>query len=96
MKEKILALLDSTHLNDILIAIQLAYKLPFEEFDEIFDKTTRTQVTPEECYYFIRANKIYFWGSAYLGRSEADGPDYESLCKRLDPSEYINLTPKTE
>jgi len=93
MKYKIERLLQSSHLDDIVIAINLAYSLPFEEFDAFFDRIVPVGIVNRgKPYYFIRNGKIYFWGDAYLGRVPCDcyGPS-DLTDNRL--SKYIDLTP---
>lgn len=95
MKDNILKLLQSKSLSDIFIAIELAYTLSFEEFDAIFDQKVPTKVLPDdECYYFMRNDKIYYMGCAYLGRSEKDKENFNEAAKSVNLSRYIDLTPK--
>lgn len=95
--DKIHSLLQSKNLNDIFIAIQLSYSLPFEEFNNIFNDRVKTGVLPQnECYYFLRNKRIYYMGCAYLGRHTTDVESYEDFLKsgiNLN-NKYIDLTPE--
>jgi len=93
MLERIESLLKSSNLDDIFIAIDLAYTLPVEEFHTLFNRKVPTKVLPnDKHYYFIREGIIYFQGNAYLGRSERDYTLAEFL-SRYRLGSYINLTP---
>lgn len=93
--DKIHSLLQSTDLNDILIAIAISYQLPFEEFDSLFNEEIKPGILPNhgKGYYFIRESKIYFMGSDYLGRSDKDYMSLEEFEKAYSFDNYINLTP---
>jgi len=93
--EKIEKLLQSTQLNDGLIAIAISYQLPWEEFDAFFDRKVPTRISTswDKHYYFLRNGKVYFWGSAYLGRSENELRDFAEFASKYDISTYVDLTP---
>lgn len=95
MKEKVLQLLQSSHFSDVLIAIQLSYKLPFEEFHSIFGTTLRIKSLPTDkpFYYFMRNNLLYFVGSAYIGRSNIEYATLEEFKRDFLYDSYTNLTP---
>jgi len=65
MKDRIKQLLDSKDLDNILIGIQLAYKLPLEEFEELF-KWRKTGYNQRVGFRFRRNNKEYLMGKGAI------------------------------
>lgn len=66
MKKHINKLLNSKNLPDILIGIELAYTLPFEDFKEIFREYRLTGYRELNYYIFKRENLFYAMGRGQL------------------------------
>lgn len=58
MREKILSLLKSRVFEDTLLAIELAYHLPFTDFKQIFDSTI-VEVDDRKHVIFKREKEIW-------------------------------------
>lgn len=74
MIDKINKLLDSKDLDNILVAIQLAYTLPFEDFNGLLVERT-TGYASHNHYKFRRNNTYYIMVRGHivnLGHSNAD------------------------
>ena len=64
-KERIIKLLESKHLDDILIGVQLSYKLPFKEFKALYDRRrVNLQNSPALYYRFWREGIKFGFGNA--------------------------------
>lgn len=81
MIDKINKLLDSKDLDNILVAIQLAYKLPIEDFEGLFVDHRFTGYQQQVNYKFRRNNKWYGMGrGAFIVRDyELKAPAFKDI-----------------
>lgn len=84
-KERIIQLLESTCLDDIILAVTLAYKLPFHEFKQIFDGREYKHVTNRRHCYFKREEERWLFHTITVK------PNYDEL-----GTSWLDITPQIE
>jgi len=89
-KDKVLRLLKSRVLEDVLLGVNLAYSLPSDEFHEIFESRDVQLGTYGSLYYtFYRDNKRYIFGCGRISLLNSF-VNYESLFEEFNN----DITPK--
>lgn len=87
MKEKINKLLDSRDLDNILLGIHLAYKLPIEDFEELFKQHRKTGYKEYNHYKFCREDIWYIMGRGYIVRTN-HAPSIPKISIDITPENY--------
>lgn len=88
-------LLQSKDYDDVILAVQLAYKLPIKEFEAIFDIESPVMIGTKDIsmkaqyYYFVRNGKRYAMGRSAIVRSDKGNIDH---IIDLTPEDYEKTT----